>query len=339
VYRFLYLFTFYFLLFTFYFLLFTFSMILAIDIGGTQFGLILATTDGQVVKHLQRSTDRAGGAQWMIEQIISESRTLIQQSSKPVLACGIGFGGPVNFDTQHIINSTHVKGWDNCPLPQIITQELNLPAIVDNDANVGALGEFAFGAGKSNANLVYYTISTGIGGGIIINGQIYRGSNGNAGELGHCPILRNGPLCDCGNRGCLEALCSGTAIAKRVQQAVKKHPRKGRTIRHLTGENPITAKTLFDAAKQKDSFAQSLIQEICTDLGMGVATAMNAFAPNTIVIGGGVSKAGRVLFDPLRKETNRFLMPIHRPHLNIRQAKLKDRSVLLGAVALAKEIL
>ena len=105
-------------------------MILAIDIGGTQFGLVLAKKDGQIVKRLQRGTDRAGGAQWMIEQIISESRTLIEQSPKPVLACGIGFGGPVNFDTQHIINSTHVKGWDNCPLPKIITQELNLPAIV-----------------------------------------------------------------------------------------------------------------------------------------------------------------------------------------------------------------
>jgi glucokinase len=314
-------------------------MILAIDIGGTQFGLMLATEKGEIVKHLQRSTDRTGGAQWMIDQIVSESRALIHQSPQPVVACGIGFGGPVNFDTQHIINSTHVKGWDNCPLPRIITQELGIPAMVDNDANVGALGEFTFGAGKGSTNLIYYTISTGIGGGIIINGQIYRGSNSNAGELGHCPILLNGPLCDCGNRGCLEALCSGTAIGKRVQQAVKKHPRKGRAIRHLAGGNSITAKTLFDAAKQKDPLAQSLVEETCTYLGMGVATAMNAFAPNVIVIGGGVSKAGRVLFDPLRKTTDRFLMPIHRPHLNIRPAKLKGRSVLLGAVALAKEIL
>ena len=314
-------------------------MILAIDIGGTQFGLILATSDGKVVHHLQRSTDRLGGAQWMLEQIISESRSLIQHATKPVLACGIGFGGPVNFNTQHIINSTHVKGWDNCPLPQIIQQELNLPAIVDNDANVGALGEFTFGAGKNSTHLIYYTISTGIGGGIIINGEIYRGSNGNAGEFGHSPIRPNGPRCDCGNRGCLEALCSGTAIGKRAQMATQKHPRKGRVIRHLAGEKTISAKTLFDAAKQKDPFAQSLIEEICTDLGMSVATAMNTFAPNVIVIGGGVSKAGRTLFDPLRKKTSPFLMPIHRPHLNIRQAQLKGRSVLLGAVALAKQIL
>lgn len=313
-------------------------MILAIDIGGTQFGLLLATSDGKIVKHCQHSTDRSGGAKWMIERIIKESHTLIQQSSKPVVACGIGFGGPVNFATQHIINSTHVKGWDNCPLPQIIQDNLNIPTLVDNDANVGALGEFTFGAGQDATNLVYYTISTGIGGGLIINGEIYRGSNGNAGELGHCPILLNGPKCDCGNRGCLEALCSGTAIGKRAKRAVAKHPRKGHLIRKLAGKHPITAKTLFDAAKQKDPFAQILVEETCTYLGMGVATAMNAFAPDVIVIGGGVSKAGRTLLDPLRKTTPQFLMPIHRPHLNIRQATLKEKSVLFGAVALAQTL-
>jgi glucokinase len=313
-------------------------MILAIDIGGTQFGLMLATADGKVIDHVQRTTDRTGGAQWMVDHIVSESRALVHQSPKPVLACGIGFGGPVNFKTQHIVNSTHVKGWDNYPLAKIISQELGIRAIVDNDANVGALGEFTFGAGKGSDNLIYYTISTGIGGGVIINGQIYRGSNGNAGELGHCPILLNGPLCDCGNRGCLEALCSGTAIGKRAQQGLIKHPRKGRALRHLAGANRATAKTLFDAARQKDQFAQSLVKETCIYLGMGVATAMNAFAPNVIVIGGGVSKAGRVLFDPLRKQTGQFLMPVHRPHLNILPAKLKDRSVLMGAVALTREM-
>jgi glucokinase len=311
-------------------------MILAIDIGGTQFGLALSTTKGLVVKHIQRPTDRADNAQKRIDQILSESKTLIAQSS--ISACGIGFGGPVNFDTQRIINSTHVAGWDNCPLPEIIQNKLGIPTIVDNDANVGALGEFTFGAGKNTHHLVYYTVSTGIGGGIIIDGNIYRGGNGNAGELGHVPIHLNGPQCDCGNRGCLEALCSGTAIGKRATATVLKHPRKGRAIVRTAGDHPITAKTLFDTARAGDPFAQKLVDEICTDLGLGVAMAMNAFAPDIIVIGGGVCKAGRVLFEPLRRETNRFLMPVHRPHLKIIPAKLKSRSVLLGAVALAKQL-
>ncbi len=307
-------------------------MILAIDIGGSQFGLALAAPDGRIIKHIRHQTnDRADKR---IDRIIAESKTLISQS--PVSACGIGFGGPVNFDAQRIVNSTHVAGWDDCPLPEIVQQHLGLPAIIDNDANVGALGEFTFGAGKNSRHIIYYTISTGIGGGIIINGEIYRGGNGYAGELGHVPILRDGPKCDCGNRGCLEALCSGTAIGRRATAAVKKHPRKGIAIARTA--NPITAKTLFDTARSGDPYAKALVNEICTDLGQGLAMTVNAFAPDVIVIGGGVSNAGRVLFEPLRRETRRFLMPVHRPHLKIAPAKLKSRSVLLGAVALAKQL-
>ncbi len=310
-------------------------MILAIDIGGTQFGLALATPDGRVIKHIQHQTDRADHADKRIDLILAASKTLISQSS--VLACGIGFGGPVNFDTQRIVNSTHVSGWDDCPLPEIVEQHLGVPAIIDNDANVGALGEYTFGAGKNSRHIIYYTVSTGIGAGIIINGEIYRGGNGYAGELGHVPILRDGPQCDCGNRGCLEALCSGTAIGKRATAAVQKHPRKGIAITRTANSSPITAKTLFDTARSGDPYARALVDEICTDLGQGLAMAVNAFAPDVIVIGGGVSNAGRILFEPLYRETRRFLMPVHRPHLRIAPAKLKNHSVLLGAVALAKQ--
>ena len=310
-------------------------MILAIDIGGTQFGLALATPDGRVIKHIQHQTDRADHADKRIDLILAASKTLISQSS--VLACGIGFGGPVNFDTQRIVNSTHVSGWDDCPLPEIVEQHLGVPAIIDNDANVGALGEFTSGAGKNSRHIIYYTVSTGIGAGIIIHGEIYRGGNGYAGELGHVPILRDGPQCDCGNRGCLEALCSGTAIGKRATAAVQKQPRKGIAITRTANNTPITAKTLFDTARSGDPYARVLVDEICTDLGQGLAMAVNAFAPDVIVIGGGVSNAGRILFEPLYRETRRFLMPIHRPHLRIAPAKLKNHSVLLGAVALAKQ--
>ena len=310
-------------------------MILAIDIGGSQFGLALATPDGRVIKHIQHQTDRADHADKRIDRILAASKTLISQSS--VSACGIGFGGPVNFDTQRIVNSTHVPGWDDCPLPKIVQQHLGVPAIADNDANVGALGEYTFGAGKNSRHIIYYTVSTGIGGGIIINGEIYRGGNGYAGELGHVPILRDGPQCDCGNRGCLEALCSGTAIGRRATAAVQKHPRKGIAITRAANNTPITAKTLFDTARSGDPYARTLVDEICTDLGQGLAMAVNAFAPDVIVIGGGVSNAGRTLFEPLRRETRQFLMPVHRPHLRIAPAKLKSRSVLLGAVALAKQ--
>ncbi|MDP6779265.1 MAG: ROK family protein, partial [Candidatus Latescibacteria bacterium] len=280
-------------------------------------------------------TDRSGGADWMIERILEAGRKLLSRSPGKVSACGIAFGGPVDFGAQRIVNSTHVAGWDDVALPEIVGRELKLRAVVDNDANVGALGEFTFGAGAGIRNLVYYNIGTGIGGGIIVDGQIYRGSDGNAGELGHCPILPDGPLCDCGNRGCLESLCSGKSIGNRAAEMVRRHPRRGRAIL-ACGDGEVSARAVFDAARQTDGLAQEIVDETCRYLGMSAATAMNAFAPDAIVVGGNVSKAGRVLFDPLREQASRYVMPVHRPHLKIKRAKLGGKSQLLGAVALAK---
>ena len=307
-------------------------MVLAVDIGGTNFSLALVSSDGKMQKRVTRSTDRTGGAGWMIANILKDSRGLAE--SNDVTACGISFGGPVNFEAQSIINSTHVAGWDDVKLPKIFKYELGIPAVVDNDANMGALGEFVYGAGKGFRNLVYYNIGTGIGGGIIINKEIYRGSDGNAGELGHVPILPNGPLCDCGNRGCLEALCSGTAIGRRAEEAVSSQPKRGKVIRK-SRLGDITAKGVFDAARKGDRLALELVDEVCVYLGMGVATSMNAFAPDGIVIGGSVCKAGIVLLRPLREQADRFLMPVNRPHLKVLPAKLGGKSGIMGAAALA----
>jgi glucokinase len=269
----------------------------------------------------------------MIDRILEEGRRLLASSPEAVSACGVSFGGPVDFEAQQIVNSTHVSGWDNVAIPDTIHRSLGVPAIVDNDANAGALCEITFGAGKGCRHLVYYNIGTGIGAGIVIDREIYRGANGNAGELGHVTVLPDGPLCDCGNRGCLEALCSGTAIGRRGEEAVRTQPRRGRGIRQAS-DGPITAKAVFDAARTGDGLALELVNESCRYLGMGVAAAMNALAPEAIVLGGSVAKAGRVLLEPLREQADRFLMPVHRPHLRILPAGLKGNSGLLGAVAL-----
>ena len=314
--------------------------ILAIDIGGTNYRVSLAGPEGRIHRIRTASTDRAGGAGWMIPRLLEESRRLLEEAPGKVAACGIGFGGPVDFVAQRVLSSTHVPGWEDIPLPQIIERELGLPALMENDANAGALGEFEFGAGQGSQHLIYYTISTGIGGGIILDGQIYRGSDGNAGELGHVPVMLDGPLCDCGNRGCLEAVCSGKSIGRRAQEALRRQPRRGRGIRQAAGQaGQITARAVFDAARQGDPLAQSLVEETCEYLGMGMAMAMNALAPGCIVVGGGVGRAGRVLFDPLREQASRFTMPVHRPHLRILPARRPGRAVLLGAVALARGLL
>ena len=309
-------------------------MILAIDIGGSQFGMALVDGKGKVVKQVIRRATRFGHADEVVAGMGLEGRRLID--GVRVKACGIGFGGPVDFEAQRIVNSTHVPGWDNLALSAVLEDALGIPAVMDNDANVGAFGEFTYGAGQGSRNLVYYTVSTGIGGGVVIEGAIYRGSDGFAGELGHVPILVDGPDCECGNRGCLEALCSGTAIGRRGLEAVQKHPRLGKRLRKM---GTVTAKGVFDAARAGDRLALRVVDETCVYLGMGMAGAMNAFAPDVMVVGGGVSKAGRVLFDPLREQVKRFLMPVHRPHVKVVPARLKGRSVLMGAVALAREFI
>ncbi len=309
-------------------------MILAVDIGGTNYSLALGTSDGRIHQRTTGSTDRSGGARWMIERVLKVGRRLLASSPEAVSACGISFGGPVDFASQRIVNSTHVAGWDNLALPETIQGDLGIPAIVDNDANAGALGELTFGAGRGCRHMVYYNIGTGIGAGIIIDGEIYRGANGNAGELGHVPVLPEGPLCDCGNRGCLEALSSGTAIGRRGEEAVRRQPWRGTGIRQAA-EGPVSAKAVFNAARAGDGLALELVNETCRFLGMGVAAAMNALAPEAIVIGGSVANAGNVLLEPLREQADRFLMPVHRPQLKILPALLKGNSGLLGAVALA----
>ena len=309
---------------------------LAIDIGGTTFSVALVDGRGTIAKKRGGSTDRSGGAAWMLKKVIGAAHKIIGQID--VRACGVGFGGPVDFAAQRVLSSTHVLGWEDMPLAEIVESELALPTIIENDANAGALGEFVFGAGRACSHLVYYTISTGIGGGIVVDGQIYRGANGNAGELGHIAVAQDGPLCDCGNRGCLEALCSAKSISRRAGELVQKHPRRGRFLRELARGGDIDAKVVFDGARSNDALACEIVEQTCTYLGMGLAGAMNAFAPDRIVIGGGVSKAGRVLYEPLRRQTARFTMPVHRPHLHIVQARRGDHTVLLGAAALARTL-
>ena len=312
-------------------------MILAIDIGGTQYRLAAVDARGVIKRLVRGKTDAGAGASWMIEQIVGKGSRLCREWTFE--ACGIGFGGPVDFDEQRVISSTHVLGWDDLPLGEVIGDALGIPAVFDNDANLGALGELTFGAGRGCRHLVYYTISTGIGGGVILDGEIYRGAIGQAGELGHVPILIDGPVCACGNRGCLEALCSGPSIARRAMEALRSGARSPRLRETLREEDEVSAKDVAEAAEMGDSLGRALMRETVDYLSLGVAAAVNAFAPDRVVVGGGVARAGRILLDPLRTAVASRVMPVHRDLVHISRATRGDRSVLLGASALARRSL
>ncbi|MCC7265069.1 MAG: ROK family protein [Candidatus Latescibacteria bacterium] len=311
-------------------------MILAIDIGGTHYKLGLVDAAGGIHQLRTGSTDRTGGADWMIARLNREAKELLEQAPAGVRACGIGFGGPVDFAAQRILSSTHVAGWNEIDLPGMLKAELGLPAVVENDANAGALGELRFGAGQGCRHLVYLTISTGIGGGIIIDGSLYRGAKGQAGERGHLPVLPGGPRCDCGNQGCLEALASGKSIGRRAEEACAARPERGSALLALAAGAALSAETVFAAAGQGDPLALELVDETCRYLGLGLAMVVNTLSPELIVLGGGVSRAGEALLAPLRQHTAAYTMPAHRELIRVEQARHPDEAVLLGAAALAR---
>jgi glucokinase len=278
---------------------------LAIDIGGTKFTMAVFEDD-RLARRESRSTDRQGGRDWMLSQIVSLARQW--QPEGRLDRCGIGFGGPVRFDQQRVALSTHVGGWQGFALPAFLAQELGLPAVMDNDANVGALGEAVFGAGVGYSPLFYMTVSTGIGGGLVVDGRTYRGADSWAGEVGHLTVRPEGPQCLCGARGCLERMCCGLWL----------EADHGRPARELL-QDP------------------DFVRRYVVDLALGIKAAIMLLNPARVVIGGGISKAGEALFGPLREELGRQITSWSGARIDLVPAALGDDSVLYGALALARQ--
>jgi glucokinase len=278
-------------------------MILAIDIGGTKF--TMAVFDGvRMVRRESRATDARGGREWMMAQIAGMVDQWKQEL--PILGCGIGFGGPVNFAAQRVILSTHVGGWRDFDLCGFVRELIGGPVAMDNDANVGALGEAEFGAGNGCSPLFYMTLSTGIGGGIYADGRVWRGADSYAGEIGHLTIRPEGPECLCGARGCYERMCCGLWLERDY------------------GKPAI--ELMQDA---------SFVKGYVVDLALGLKSAIMLLNPQRVVIGGGIAKAGERLFVPLREELRRQITSWSGARLDVVPAALGDDSVLWGALALA----
>jgi glucokinase len=279
---------------------------LAIDIGGTKFTMAVFEGERMVARE-SRATDRDGGCRWMTEQISIIARDW--KSCYEYERCGIGFGGPVDFAAQKVALSTHVGGWDDFDLPQFVGECAGVPVIMDNDANVGALGEAHFGAGRGFDPLFYMTLSTGIGGGIVCGGRVHRGADSYGGEIGHIAIRPDGPECLCGWHGCFERMCCGLWLERDY----------GKTAKELM-QDP------------------AFVERYVVDLATGLKAAIMLLNPARIVIGGGIPKAGDRLFVPLRKELRRQITSWSRARIDVAPAELGDDSVLWGALVLSKEL-
>ncbi|HEY9666811.1 MAG TPA: ROK family protein, partial [Coleofasciculaceae cyanobacterium] len=254
-------------------------------------------------------------------------------------AIGVSFGGPVDFTTGTIKLSHHVPGWENLPLQQRLESEFGAPASVDNDANVAALGEHRFGAGRGYDSLMYITVSTGVGGGWILNGQPWRGSEGMAGEIGHTVADPNGPICLCGKRGCVERLASGPYIAQQVREWLQEQPNHGQVLRTLVNNNldAITGQLVTQAAAQGDNLAAQALERAGWALGIAIGNTANLINPQRFILGGGVTKSGERLWNVLRRVARETALP--EVNFEIIPATLGDDAPLWGAVALAEDLL
>lgn len=314
------------------------TLILALDFGGTKHAAATLALGERQWRDLRRTLSPPNAD---ASTDIATMRVLVHnllQGEQPA-AIGVSFGGPVDATTGTVRLSHHVPGWENTPLREMLEAEFGVCASVDNDANVAALGEHRFGAGHGYESILYITISTGVGGGWILNGQPWRGSEGMAGEIGHTVVDPNGPLCLCGKRGCVERLASGPYIAQQTRSWLRSQPERGQVLRTLSGDNldAITAQLVSQAAAQGDELAIEALELAGWAVGVGIGNAANLINPQRFVLGGSVTKAGDRFWEVIRRLARETALP--EVHFDIVPATLGDEAPLWGAVALAEDLL
>ncbi|MEA5514906.1 ROK family protein [Nodularia sp. UHCC 0506] len=319
------------------------TLILALDFGGTKLAAALVNSGSREWLRYERRLSPAHANANTDLDIMRDLINSLLSGEKPA-AIGVSFGGPVDANTGTVRLSHHVAGWENIPLKDLLEDEFRVPVIVDNDANVAAWGEYRFGAGQGCDSLFYITISTGVGGGWILNGQPWRGVGGMAGEIGHIVVDPAGPVCLCGKRGCVERLASGPYMAKNAREVLENIPQRhrghrGKILRGLVGNDLdlITGKMVSDAAAQGDELAQDVLFQGAWALGVGIGNVANLINPQLFILGGSVIKAGDNWWDVVRKVSRETALP--EVDFKVVPAVLGDNAPLWGAVALAESVL
>ena len=313
-------------------------LILGIDLGGTKILTAIVNPQGKMLSRDHTITPAAKGTEGVIQAILASAERAVEGASitmDSVSAIGVGAPGLSDPETGILFTSPNLPGWEDVPLRDMIRDRLGKKAFLINDGNAAALGEYYFGAAKGAAHFVYVTISTGIGGGIVIDGKILNGCKGMAGEIGHMTISDEGPACHCGNQGCWEALASGTALAKAAQKRIEMGA--GTAILGFADGKiaNVTAQTVQAAAEKGDPLANQLILKTAYYFGVGLANLVNIFNPEMIVIGGGLSNMGDRLLKPAYEVAEK--RAFKRAYRTVRfvRAALGRNSGVLGAAAFA----
>ena len=304
--------------------------VIGVDLGGTKIYTALVDLEGNIIKEKTVETLAHEGDQAVMGRIVDTINYVIDGTDKNLIkSIGIGSPGPLDVKNGVILETANLP-FKNFEIVKAIKEAYDLPTYLDNDANVATLGEFMFGAGKGTENMVFITASTGIGGGAVLNGKLFRGSTGNALEVGHITVSTEGPRCGCGNIGCAEALGSGTAIGKRAKVAVATNVETS-----LKNYENVTSKEVFKEAANGDRVAKNILETSLNYLGIAVANTITNFDPEKVVIGGGVINGGSIVLDTIRRVVGERALKTFADSCTVEKAVLGGKAGVLGAAALA----
>ena len=316
--------------------------VVGIDLGGTKILAAVVDAEGRILGQAKRKTKAEVGVEGVVARIVETLDDAVASAKltrQDIRAIGVGAPGPVDTKTGVIATAPNLPGWSDVPLGELLQAQTGITVAVGNDVNVGALGEFAYGAGRGTSDMISIFVGTGIGGGIILDGRLHAGVRGAAGEIGHMIVLADGPYCGCGNRGCIEALASRTAIVESLQRAVAAGRQSSLASLLSDGGSRLSSGGLAEAWRAGDTLTVEVLGRVQHYLGLHVASLVNFLDPEVIVFGGGVIEAlGEAFVAPIRPIAyQHFLQRRDAERVQILVSQLGDHAGILGAAVLARQ--
>jgi glucokinase-like ROK family protein len=313
--------------------------VVGLDMGATHLTIALADFSAQVIDEIEIPFDITQGPIPCLAQADALLTELLEKNDirlERIMAIGMGVPGPIASQDGVVVAPPIMPGWDGYPIRKEMESKWRVPVSLNNDAELGMLGEWAYGAGRGEDHLAYIKVGSGVGAGLLLNGQVYQGATGSAGEIGHLTIEENGPLCDCGSNGCLEALAGGKAIARQAREAATSG--KATLLTSMGPPEELTARDVVSAARRGDLPSQQIITRAGSYLGIAIAGVVNLFNPRVIIIGGGVSQIGDLFLQPIRDTVRRRSLAGAAQAVKINTAILHRRSSIMGAIVQALSI-
>lgn len=308
------------------------KLVFAADLGGTHLRVALIDQAGKIHSQVKRETPKGTKPDCVVDALVNGARELSSAQAGDVVAASVVVPGTVDKENSLVVQAPNLPALDHFGLKRALEERFQLPVLLENDANAAAVGETWLGAARGARNVICITLGTGVGGGIILDGKLWRGTDGSAGELGHTSVDPfNGPQCKCGNTGCLEMFASATAIVRMTREALNRFPKT------ILPDQCLTAGRVYDAAKEGDELAVEIFKTVGQYLGVGLANMINLLGPEVIVIGGGVANAWDLLEPQMREQIRKRAFP-SLSNVRLKQAECRDNAGLLGAAKLAFDL-